>query len=156
MIDRKHAGGRPLLYNSPEDLEKAILEYYKECKDNKKTIITKEGKEIKISFPLIPTIAGLAYHLGIDRHTIYNYEKRDEYFHTIKKARDYILSQMESSLMNSDGNVTGKIFLAKNYGYTDKKEIEHSGDLNIYQQLSNLSEDEFNKMKKKIKNANKE
>lgn len=126
MRDNKHAGGRPLLYQSKEELQQEIDKYFDECKHHKTTIITKSGESIETEEPLIPTIAGLAYHLGVDRQTIYNYEKRDEFFDTIKKNRDYIIAQMESSLMNSDGNVTGKIFLAKNYGYTDKQEIEHS------------------------------
>ena len=105
--------GRPLKFKTEEKLQEAINGYFEYCEEKKKP----------------ETIAGLAYHLDIDRHTIYNYEKRDDFFHTIKKARDRILAGLEEALF-TDGK-SGQIFLAKNYGYSDKQEIEHSGDIEI-------------------------
>lgn len=127
----KHAGGRPLLFKTPEDLQKAIDGYFKECKEHKKTVINREGDKLIVEDPLIPTIAGLAYHLGVDRQTIYNYQEREKFFDSIKKARDFIMAQMETKLMNLNERMTGVIFLAKNYGYTDKQEFEHSGNIKI-------------------------
>jgi hypothetical protein len=127
----KHAGGRPLLFKTPEEMQTKIDTYFKKCEEHKQKI-WKDGILTEIAKPLIPTIAGLAYELGTDRQTIYNYEKRDEFFDTIKKARNKILSMMEDGMMNSEGNVTGKIFLAKNYGYSDRTEVSHdvTGSLN--------------------------
>lgn len=127
----KNKGGKPLIFKSEQELQKAIDGYFEECKSNLIDFITKDGEVIKINKPLIPTIAGLAYALGVDRHTIYNYAEREKYFHTIKRTRDYIVSKIESKLANVDGNIVGTIFLAKNYGYSDKQEIEHQGGVRI-------------------------
>jgi len=124
----KHPGGRPMKYNTREDLEKAIDNYFDKCKLNKKTIITKDGILDVIS-PKVPTIAGLAYAIGVDRQTVYNYEKNQEYFDIIKRARDYILAEIESAAINDDVNNGPVIFVMKNYGYSDKQEIEHSGGI---------------------------
>jgi len=124
----KHPGGRPMKYNTREDLENAIDNYFDECKLNKKTIITKDGILDVIS-PKVPTIAGLAYAIGVDRQTVYNYEKNQEYFDIIKRARDYILAEIESAAINDDVNNGPVIFVMKNYGYSDKQEIEHSGGI---------------------------
>jgi DNA-binding XRE family transcriptional regulator len=129
MLD-KHAGGRPLLFKSPKELQEKIDKYFQECKDNYIEIVNKHGNKAIINKPLIPTIAGLAYNIGVDRQTIYNYSEKEEFFDTIKKARDYIYMCIENGLTNFD-NPTGKIFIAKNYGYTDKNEIEHSGSIDI-------------------------
>jgi len=94
----------------------------------KKTIITKDGILDVIS-PKVPTIAGLAYAIGVDRQTVYNYEKNQEYFDIIKRARDYILAEIESAAINDDVNNGPVIFVMKNYGYSDKQEIEHSGGI---------------------------
>ena len=102
-------GGRPLAFKSEEELQAAIDDYFEE-----ETIVT---------------MAGLAFHLGIDRQTLYNYEKKQEYFDIIKKARNRILIQLEKSLM-TEGKA-GQIFLAKNYGYTDKQEMEHTGEVGV-------------------------
>ena len=105
--------GRPLKFKTDEELQEAINNYFEYCKQYKKP----------------ETIAGLAYHLGVERKTIYNYENRDEFLLTIKKARDRILAGLEEALFKE--GKSGQIFLAKNYGYSDKQEIEHSGDIEI-------------------------
>jgi hypothetical protein len=129
--EAKNQVGRPSKFSSVEELQDLIDGYFGECKDHKSTIITKDGKTVIFDDPIIPTIAGLAYHLNTDRHTIYNYAAKDEYFHTIKRAREYIISQIESKMANVNGNIVGTIFLAKNYGYTDKQEIEMTKPLEV-------------------------
>lgn len=104
---------RPLKYKTNEELKTAIDEYFDYCKENDKP----------------ETIARLAYWLEVDRTTIYNYEKKDEFLNTIKRARDRIIAGLEEALF-TEGK-TGQIFLAKNYGYADKQEHEHSGNVGL-------------------------
>ena len=98
--------GRPRCWNSPEELQEQINAYFDHCDIKNKPY----------------TIAGLAVFLEVDRHTIYNYEKSQEYFHTIKKARDKIYCFMEEWAMVKAN--AGTIFLMKNYGYTDRQELD--------------------------------
>jgi len=100
-----HPGGRPRIWDTPEELQKAVDSYFKYCDE--------EGKPY--------TIAGLAVFLEVDRQTIYNYEKKQQYFDTIKKARNKIYNFMEEWAITK-GNA-GTIFLMKNYGYTDRQEV---------------------------------
>ena len=62
-----------------------------------------------------------------DRQTIYNYSEKDEFFDTLKEFRQFIMMNYEE-LAIEKGN-GGIVFLLKNYGYTDKQEVEHSGEL---------------------------
>lgn len=94
---------RPLIFETPEDLSEAIKEYF-ETNDR-------------------PTLAGLAYALNIDRQTLYNYGKRDEFFDIIKRARDKVASVYEERLVY-ENSPTGVIFALKNMGWQDKKEVE--------------------------------
>ena len=105
-----HAGGRPRAFKSVEDIE-AKIQLYKEY-------LKTESKP--------PTIAGLAYFLNVDRGTIYNYSKTDEFFNTIKKYRDWVIMNMEEFGVTKGHS--GIIFLMKNYGYTDRQEISLSED----------------------------
>ena len=105
--------GRKPIFKSVDELKKLIENYFDDCKTRERP----------------PTIAGLAYWLDVDRQTIYNYGKKDEFFGTIKRARDRIIMNIEEELVVK-GN-SGTIFLAKNYGYTDKQEVEHSGGIDI-------------------------
>jgi hypothetical protein len=117
--------GRPLLFDTPEKLQEAIDKY----------IVTESR----------PTLAGLAYHLGIDRHTLYNYKERPDFFHIIKKATDYVEATYEERLIYQQ-NPTGVIFALKNMGWKDKQELdqktEHSGGISIKWSDPDLSDTE--------------
>lgn len=78
-------------------------------------------------------MAGLAVSLGIDRQTLYNYKNTDEFFDTIKKARDVIEQAWEEHAFLK-GNA-GSIFVMKNYGYTDKQEVAVSPSENFGETL---------------------
>ena len=108
----KDKGGRPLKFSSPKQLQSSINKYFKYCDENNRPY----------------TIAGMAEHLGVDRQTIYNYEQRDEFFGTIKKARLKIERYIEEILI-LEGKA-GQIFYAKNYGYKDQQDINTKVTIN--------------------------
>ena len=119
--------GRPLIFDSPESLQKAIMDYFDDP-PLKKVTITKGEKIQTIEVPLI-TITGLAYHLGFEsRQSFYDYENRPDFSYTIKRARLFIENEYESQLQI--GNTTGAIFALKNFGWSDKQEIDHTSNGN--------------------------
>ena len=101
--------GRPKIFKDVEEVENYIEEYKEYLKENDKP----------------PTMAGLAYYLHIDRKTLYNYSKDQEFFPTIKRYRDWVLMNIEETCIDKGNG--GTVFIAKNYGYTDKQEVEHTG-----------------------------
>ena len=101
--------GRPLKYESVEAMQKDIDKYFEECDENEKPY----------------TVSGLAYALNTTRRTLLDYEERDEYSHTIKKAKAKIERFNEELLYSKDVSTTGVIFnLKNNYNWKDKQEIE--------------------------------
>ncbi|HEC66340.1 MAG TPA: hypothetical protein ENI23_13715 [bacterium] len=114
--------GRPPKYDSPEELQEKILDYFKECPDTKTTYFKLKDEVIEKVIPCL-TISGLMLYLGFDsRQSFYAYEKKPEFSYTIKKARTFIEKTYEMQLQS--GNPTGAIFALKNFGWTDKQEIE--------------------------------
>jgi hypothetical protein len=111
MKEKKSNAGRKPLFKNKEELELKLDAYKQYLLESEKP----------------PTIAGLAYYTGIDRQTIYNYSEKDEFFDTLKEFRQFIMMNYEE-LAIEKGN-GGIVFLLKNYGYTDKQEVEHSGEL---------------------------
>ena len=102
---------RPLVFETPEEMQKAISEYLAEQS-------------------ACLTITGLAYHLGFEsRQSFYDYEKREAFSYTVKRARMFIENEYEKLLRS--GNVTGAIFALKNFGWTDKQEHEMSGNVGL-------------------------
>lgn len=111
-------GGRPPKYKTPEELADAIDWYFFEkCFDSC-------GNERLIHKPV--TVSGLAYYLGFaDRQSITDYQNKDEFTFTIKRAKIRIENYLEEKL--SGNNVTGTIFnLKNNFGWKDKTEQEVS------------------------------
>lgn len=112
--------GRPLKYTSVEEMQKDIDEYFAECDEN--------GKPY--------TVSGLAYALDTSRRTLLNYEEREDFFHTIKKAKDKIECFNEELLYNKNVSTTGVIFnLKNNYDWKDKQEIEADVKVNKLEDL---------------------
>jgi len=103
---------RPRKYETVEQLESAIEAYFEDA----------ESREVPY------TVEGLAVACGVDRRTILNYEKTDEFFPTIKEAKDKVLQHLQEYAIKGKYNSAMTIFnLKNNYGFVDKKEVETSG-----------------------------
>lgn len=107
----KHAGGRPLKYKSVEEIQPLIDAYFIN------TPVTQQ------------TITGLALALDTDRATLINYAKRDEFFNAIRRAKTKVENAYELSLRVRGS--AGDIFGLKNFGWTDKTEVENSGEQRV-------------------------
>lgn len=106
--------GRGLLYETPEKLQEAIDHYFAEC-------------ELRTA-PY--TMSGLALALGISRQALINYEGREAYVDTVKRARARVEAQLEEGLLTRERQVAGHIFnLKNNFGWKDTQEVEHTHTL---------------------------
>ena len=125
----KHAGGRPLKFESKEMLQEQIADYFTHC-DNTiiKTTYNRDG-EISSTISTPYTVSGLASHLDTDRKTINNYNQiQHEFFPIIQKARQKIESALESKTLTGEYSPAMAIFsLKNNSGWVDKQEIAHTG-----------------------------
>lgn len=143
--------GRPLKYKTVEELSKAIDEYFDYCDNRIQQVYSKKSDgviEIINSAPY--TMSGLAYAMGIDRDTLLNYSKKEEYFGTIKSARDKVHSDVEQRLM--ENNARGAIFnLKNNFGWKDKTEVDTniSGELKTGEMNPELAAEFTEFLKKK-------
>lgn len=113
-------GGKPLKFESVEELQKAIDRYFDKC------IAIKWDDELGKNVEIIiipPTVSGLAVELDTSRKVLIDYEGKDEYSYTIKKAKQKIESYAERNLVTAR-NPAGVIFsLKNNYNWQDKQEI---------------------------------
>lgn len=104
-----NAVGRPLIFKTEKDLNDKIKQYFERCELKDKPF----------------TMSGLALWLDIDRHTLINYGKKEEFFATIKRARAIVEASTEESYLKGDVNVTAAIFsLKNNFNWVDKQEIK--------------------------------
>ena len=109
MTEEENQGGRPLKYETAEQLQKKIDAYFAWCEVNEKP----------------RSLSGLADELGISRRTLINYSKKDEFFHTIKRAKQKVERDSEERLISGKGNATGIIFsLKNNFDWEDSSKVD--------------------------------
>ena len=105
--------GRPPKWETPEQLQKEIDKYFLDCEENNEPL----------------TITGLAMALDTYRETLMNYQEKDEFMDTIKKAKQRIENAYEKRLIKYGRS--GDIFALKNFNWKDKQEIEANVTANI-------------------------
>ena len=126
-------GGRPRKISEKEELQNKINNYFEECEKNKEPY----------------TITELCIALDLCRDTLSEYMKKDEFSDTIKKAKLKVENYLEKHLI-TDSSTTGIIFnLKNNFGWSDKQQIEHSGNVN--NPFSELSTEELRQLIKNDK-----
>lgn len=114
------AGGRPKKYPCVEDMQNKIDEYFNRCDEDE----------------LPYTVEGLAYALDLDRKSLLNYSKDQEFFHTIKRAKEKVLYRLSELSLAGKLNSSVTIFnLKNNYNYTDKQEIKQDITADVTQKV---------------------
>jgi hypothetical protein len=129
---KKHAGGRPRIFQSPEEMQVKIEEYFKKCDSATAFMVIKDkdGSQHveEVPKPARYTIPGLAYHLGFcSRQQLPDYAREfPEFSDTISRARLRIEEQRitdgtDPDTRNSNGI---KFDLSNNFKYKDLQTIE--------------------------------
>lgn len=99
--------GRPPKYSKPKDMQGIIDNYF--------------TTQLEAEEPL--TVTGLALALNMSRQALVDYEKKDEFLDTIKKAKLRIEEFLEKRLFGSQ--VAGVIFnLKNNYNWKDAQQLD--------------------------------
>lgn len=96
--------GRPLKFESAEQIEELAAAYFKETPNDEWTI------------------TGLALALDTSRRVLVEYEDKELFSNTIKKLKTKIENQYELSLRKHGRS--GDIFGLKNFGWKDKTETD--------------------------------
>lgn len=113
--------GRPAKYKKQKTLKEKIDEYFDYCDTKNKD---EKGKHIIVK-PY--TISGLCAYLDITRETLRQYESKEEFSDTIKKAKLRIENFVEESSLIGQLNPTVSIFnLKNNFGWKDDRGKDES------------------------------
>jgi len=122
--------GAPRQYQSVEELEAMIADYFDSCWIDKVTEHTDKDGACTMStvrYQVRPyTVTGLALHLDLTRQGLLNYQGRPEFVDTIRRAKTRVEMGYEETLFTKNAN--GAAFgLKENFGWKDKVTQEHSG-----------------------------
>ena len=114
--------GRPLKFKTSKEMQTAIDKYFSSLGDDK------------------PTVSGLAYELNMSRQALLDYQNKDEFLDTVKRAKLRIEIALEQHLFS--GSVAGAIFnLKNNFGWKDKTEVDNKTTLEVIELKKDFDED---------------
>lgn len=125
------AGGRPPKYESKEQIEGLIEDYFKKCegeilKDgNDEIVFDKFGRPVMVGVRP-PTVTGLALALGFSTRTsLLNYQGKKEFLDTITRAKSMVEAYAEERLFDRDGSNGARFSLVNNFrGWSDRPKSE--------------------------------
>ena len=127
----KNRVGCPPAYKTPEEMQTRIDAYFDACMgeyitdDDGNLMTDKHGHPVKTKErPL--TITGLALALGFtSRQALLNYEGKEEFVDTIKRAKAKVEQYAEERLFDKDGVNGAKFNLSNNFkGWSEKQQID--------------------------------
>lgn len=119
--------GKPKKFATPEELQENIEAYFSKCDENYEEVIEAVGV-IKILRPIPYTVEGLGIALGVDRHTLLDYEKEkgyEDYYHIVKEAKRKIFNNwVTGAIMGKHNANFTKFVMINNTDYRDKIETD--------------------------------
>ncbi len=128
-----NVGGRPPLWDTPEELQTLVDGYFKTIADQ------------QLARPLasiLPTVNGLSYHLGCHRDSFNEYSRKPGFSDIIKRALTRMGIDWEMRL--AGGQAGGPIFWLKNQGWEDSKALTGPGGTPLVpRSKEDLTEDEL-------------
>lgn len=132
--------GRPLKFQSVEELSEKIDNYFKSVKtqaraDDGEFLYDQNGEPIYIYYKA-PTLAGLALFLDCDTSTLKNYSKDEDkkaFFPTINRARQIIEVYNSESVYDRDKYKGARFMLEVNNDYqvAQKVDLNATAEFNI-------------------------
>jgi len=102
-------GGRPPKWTSVDQITGLIDKYFAKTPEDEWTV------------------TGLALALDTTRDVLIDYQEKDEFSYTIKKAKEMVHNAYEKDLRKKGRS--GDIFALKNFGWKDKQEIDQTTKL---------------------------
>lgn len=104
-------GGRPPMFESPEQMEQKINEYFD-------SLLNEDGELIGH-----PTVTGLTLYLGFaDKKSLREYKAKEGFTPLIKRALTVVEKNYEEMLLSR--SPAGAIFALKNMGWEDKQQTD--------------------------------
>ncbi|MFQ7610067.1 helix-turn-helix domain-containing protein [Blautia marasmi] len=102
----------------------------------------------------------ISNNIGISRSTLAEWKKKyEDIADTLKKGKEVVDYQVENALLRNaiKGDTTAQIFWLKNRRpdkWRDKRDLEHSGGINVQNQYENMTEEELIELTKKYEKIN--
>ncbi len=90
---------RPPVYETPEEMQAIIDQYFDDCFQNRLSLNKGEPlDDSRVTDDEYPAVSGLAYAIGLTRQSLINYEHKDEFLDTVKSAKARIEAILEQRL----------------------------------------------------------
>lgn len=164
--ENKRPVGRPLKFETLEELELKISEYFGMCDPHiaKRKVMRERAdgthfvaEEECITDQIPYTVTGLALFLDTSRQTLINYEERPEFFDAIARAK-LKCEQFAEQHLYTGKTPAGAVFTLKNnFGWKDESTVNNPqavvADLNALERLDEQKKEMSEEAAKELKDG---
>ncbi len=121
-------------YKTPQQFDKAVDKYVTDCRVAKKPL----------------TLTGLSLSMGFaNRNSITHYKNLPEFVESVDRAKMIVENQYEENLHARGTSPVGSIFALKNFGWTDKQEMQVGADDSLLEMFFKVREKELKEKNEK-------
>lgn len=129
--EKRSSHGRKPLFNSPEELWNAAVEYFEWVEDNpleEEKVFHAQGIITKTTVTKMRamTVQGLCLYLDIDEQTLANYEKKEDFFGIVKQIKSVIYEQ---KFTGAAADLLNPNIISRDLGLSDSQAVKHSGSV---------------------------
>lgn len=155
----KHPGGRPMKFESVDELDAAIEQYLGACGPHKaKRAVVMEKDDGTNYWAMVDymteqkpvTVSGAAYALGTTRRTLLNYKDRQEFLPSIERllaaCEAYTESMLYSNASNGAKFSLVNNFQGKHVDWADKQVMAGDPEAPLGNPLAGLTTDQLKKL----------
>lgn len=126
--EKRAKHGREKIFENPDHLWEAAVEYFKWCEDNPLMEIDFRGKDAnEVEIPKMRAFTWQGLELFIDIHSLRDYKTNPDY-----KDFSQVITRIEKIIYDQKftGAAAGFLnpnIIARDLGLTDKQELDHKG-----------------------------
>ena len=114
--------GRPRKWETPEQMQEAINQYFASCV---RQVMNPNTGEKEYFWVDPPTIPGLARALRLTCKGVLDYQEREEFNEVIAPAK-LIIEEYTAKALHGNPKATGLIFILKNLGWQDNRVVTYA------------------------------
>lgn len=121
--EAKNKGGRPRAFNTPEEMQVLLDEYFEIKKGHVKKVVLKNETVVEVPDPEPVHLAGVCAYLGITYETLNQYQKKEEFSEPITRAK--LMCEEYAVNMCFKGNNKADFVLQNNFKWRNRSETEN-------------------------------
>ena len=133
IVQERRKVGRPVKFETPEQMAEAAAAYFKWVQDNPlKEAKLSQGRVHSLNKMQAMTLGGMCLHMGITFQTYKNYQANERFFDVCAEIEEVIKHQ---KYVGAAAGLLNPAIIARDLGLVDKTENTQKHEINVIEKF---------------------